>query len=116
MRSHSVVARVKVRGSTVAAAIAGMLALLASAEVLHAALAVESGRQRREASRTLAAQLGLTDLALFTEARYQRHRSLADLHSAFQDAPMALEHFPSGSLAPPPRGLPGGALHGETGN
>ncbi|OQX32060.1 MAG: hypothetical protein B0D96_10450 [Candidatus Sedimenticola endophacoides] len=53
----------------------------------------------------LVADLGLTDLALFTEARYTRHLSLADLHSAFQDHPMALEHFPSGSLVPPPRRL-----------
>jgi len=43
-------------------------------------------------------ELGLTDLALFTEARYTRHLSQSDLHSAFQDHPMALEHFPSGSL------------------
>ncbi|MDO8608241.1 MAG: hypothetical protein Q7R40_17030 [Phaeospirillum sp.] len=47
-------------------------------------------------------QLGLTDLVLFTEARYTRHPSQADLHSAFQDHPFALEHFPSGSLLPPP--------------
>ena len=47
-------------------------------------------------------QLGLTDLALFTEARYTRHLSQSDLHSAFQDHPMALEHFPSGSLVQPP--------------
>ena len=46
--------------------------------------------------------LGLTDLALFTEARYTRHPTQADLHSAFQDHPMALEHFPSGSIQPPP--------------
>jgi hypothetical protein len=51
----------------------------------------------------LAARLGLTDLALFTEARYTRHPSQADLHSAFQDHPLALEHFPSGSLITPPR-------------
>ncbi len=43
-------------------------------------------------------ELALTDLALFTEARYTRHLSQSDLHSAFQDHPMALEHFPSGSL------------------
>jgi hypothetical protein len=47
-------------------------------------------------------RLGLTDLALFTEARYTRHPSQADLHSAFQDHPLALEHFPSGSLIIPP--------------
>jgi hypothetical protein len=40
---------------------------------------------------------------LFTEARYTRHPSQADLHSAFQDHPLALEHFPSGSLITPPR-------------
>jgi hypothetical protein len=93
-----------------------MLVFLAVAELLHAALADRAGRERRDASRNLAAQLGLTDLALFTEARYGRHLSLADLHSAFQDAPMAMEHFPSGSLLTPPRGFPWGALHGETGN
>jgi hypothetical protein len=53
------------------------------------------------AARTLATRLGLTDLALFTEARYTRHPSQADLHSAFQDHPLALEHFPSGSLIVP---------------
>jgi hypothetical protein len=49
----------------------------------------------------LAASLELTDLALFTEARYTRHPSQSDLHSAFQDYPMALDHFPSGSLVQP---------------
>ncbi|MBL3589469.1 MAG: hypothetical protein JMN24_06715 [gamma proteobacterium endosymbiont of Lamellibrachia anaximandri] len=53
----------------------------------------------------LVAELGLTDLALFTEARYTRHPSQSDLHSAFQDHPMALEHFPSGSLIFPPQRL-----------
>lgn len=46
--------------------------------------------------------LGLTDLCLFTEARYTRHPSQADLFTAFQDHPAALEHFPSGSLLTPP--------------
>ncbi len=53
----------------------------------------------------LVRSLGLTDLALFTEARYTRHLSQADRHSAFQDHPTALEHFPSGSLIAPPRHL-----------
>ena len=44
----------------------------------------------------------LTDLALFTEARYTRHLTQADLHTAFQDHPMAMEHFPSGSFYLPP--------------
>jgi hypothetical protein len=62
-------------------------------------------RQRRasDVSITVAltARLGLSDLALFTEARYTRHPAQADLHSAFQDHPLALEHFPSGSLIVP---------------
>ena len=47
-------------------------------------------------------QLRLTDLCLFTEARYTRHPAMADLHAPFQDHPTALEHFPSGSLVTPP--------------
>ena len=46
--------------------------------------------------------LGLTDLCLFTEASYTRHLSQADLHTPFQDYPMSLEHFPSGSMLTPP--------------
>ena len=57
----------------------------------------------QEASRVMVQKLHLTDLCLFTEARYTRHPSMADLHSAFQDHPLALEHFPSGSLTNPPR-------------
>lgn len=53
----------------------------------------------------LVADLGLTDLCLSSEARYTRHPSQADLHAAFQDHPLALEHFPSGSLIPPPAHL-----------
>jgi hypothetical protein len=46
--------------------------------------------------------LELTDLCLFTEASYTRHLTQADLHTPFQNHPMALEHFPSGSLVSPP--------------
>jgi len=58
-----------------------------------------------EEMRRLTRELELTDPCLFTEARYTRHLSQADLHSAFQDHPLALEHFPSGSLVLPPRHL-----------
>lgn len=51
----------------------------------------------------LVADLGLSDLSLFTEARYTRHISQSDLHSAFQDHPVSLEHFPSGSYLQPPQ-------------
>lgn len=51
----------------------------------------------------LVKMLALTDLCLFTEARYTRHPAMADMHTPFQDHPLSLEHFPSGSLiaAPP---------------
>jgi hypothetical protein len=49
--------------------------------------------------------LELTDLCLFTEARYTRHLSQADGYTAFQDHPVSLEHFPAGSLTGPPSGL-----------
>jgi hypothetical protein len=42
--------------------------------------------------------LGISDLCLVAEARYTRHPSLADLNTPFQDHPLALEHFPSGSI------------------
>ncbi|MEW6164143.1 MAG: hypothetical protein AB1642_03685 [Pseudomonadota bacterium] len=64
-----------------------------------------SGAGDVAATAALVERLGLTDLALFTEARYTRHPTQADLHSAFQDHPVALEHFPTGALMPPPAGM-----------
>ena len=70
--------------------------------------AIDAGLRTREMAPLIAQQsalvaaLDLSDLALFTEARYTRHPTQADLHSAFQDHPLALEHFPSGSLVPAP--------------
>lgn len=49
--------------------------------------------------------LRLTDLCLFTEARHTRNPSQADWHAAFQSHPMALDHFPSGSIIGPPETL-----------
>ena len=47
--------------------------------------------------------LELTDLCLFTEARYTRNPAMADFATPFQDHPASMEHFPSGSIiAPPP--------------
>ena len=54
------------------------------------------------ASRALVRELGLSDLSLFSEARYTRHPSQADRYAPFQDHPVALEHFPTGSLLTPP--------------
>jgi hypothetical protein len=53
-------------------------------------------------NRRLVEVLELTDLAIWTGARYTRHVSQADAFSAFQDSMGALEHFPEGALAPLP--------------
>jgi hypothetical protein len=62
---------------------------------------VKAQTTRREKAR-IVERLGLTDLCLFTDARYARHPSMADRHTPFQDSPMAMEHFPSGTLILPP--------------
>jgi len=91
------------RPSTLLFAALGLLALAFVGVFLDAAWLGERRAVDVAEMHVLAARLGLTDLALFTEARYTRHPSQADLHSAFQDHPLALEHFPSGSLITPPR-------------
>lgn len=65
-------------------------------------------------TRLLVSKLGLTDLALMTESRYTRHPSQADIHTAFQDHPAALDHFPSGSLISPPQHLTTPLITAET--
>jgi len=71
----------------------------------HASLARKAHMGPLRESREIVRSLGLTDLCLFTEASYTRHLSQADLHTAFQDSPLSLEHFPSGSLVMPPATL-----------
>lgn len=83
----------------------GLIALGATALLIaavHAQLARGAAESRMAASADLVRSIGLTDLALFTEARYTRNPALADLHTPFQDNPMSFEHFPSGSFAPMP--------------
>jgi hypothetical protein len=85
------------------------LLLLAVAAALFVASLIDAAWRGSStdlaSSRKLVAELNLTDLALFTEARYTRHLSQADRHTPFQDHPLALDHFPSGSLVPPPQRL-----------
>lgn len=94
-----------VRPSSLAFAVIGLAIAGFTATFLDAAGLRARGAAELAGRGELAARLGLTDLALFTEARYTRHPSQADLHSAFQDHPVALEHFPTGSLLPPPAAL-----------
>lgn len=42
--------------------------------------------------------LGLTDLAVATEARYTRHPAVSDPVVPFMDHPGAIEHFPTGAF------------------
>ena len=64
----------------------------------HAYYRQSADRELFETKRAIVGNLQLTDLCLFTEARYTRHPSVADLNTPFQDYPLSLDHFPSGSL------------------
>lgn len=75
--------------------------LLGSLLVWGRAEAARRDRHEVPARREIVATLELTDLAIWTEARYTRHPTQADLFSAFQDLPSSLEHFPAGSIVPP---------------
>ena len=70
--------------------------------VVHAAYTREAATSMLMEKSGIVNRLELTDLCLFTDARYTRHPAMADMNSAFQDMPMAFEHFPSGSLINPP--------------
>jgi len=74
--------------------------ILIAFSFLHAAMTSRAALPELEQRARSVATLDLTDLALFTEARYTRHPSQADLHSALQEHPLALGHFPTGSLVP----------------
>lgn len=69
---------------------------------IHARSSQAARKAELQERAQLVHRLRLTDLCLFTEARYTRHPAMADLHAPFQDHPTALEHFPSGSLVTPP--------------
>ena len=76
--------------------------LIFFAVFVHASWMVKTEMPLLMETRALVRNLELTDLCLFTEASYTRHLSQTDLHTPFQDYPMSLEHFPSGSILSPP--------------
>ena len=80
-----------VRKSSLALCLAGLGALLIGLLFVHAWLQRQADLPLIDHMATVVADLELTDLALFTEARYTRHASQADLHSAFQDHPLAVD-------------------------
>jgi hypothetical protein len=96
---------------------ATLLALLLLAGLVAYGRRQESTAERAHLARMapLITALELTDLSIWTEARYTRHPSQADFFSAFQDFPAALEHFPAGSVVSPPIHLWTGEMpEGET--
>ncbi|TAN67008.1 MAG: hypothetical protein EPN17_12325 [Methylobacter sp.] len=79
--------------------------LLLSLSLVHAFFSARGQQENLGEKAALVKTLQLTDLCLFIEARYTRHLSQADLNTAFQDHPLSLEHFPSGSFTQPPKGI-----------
>jgi len=84
------------------------ISFLALALIIQGAMLVNGRREISRAEREgvsskkkLVKNLGLTDLALWTEARYSRHPSQADLFTPFQEFPGSFEHFPAGSIIAP---------------
>jgi hypothetical protein len=68
----------------------------------HASITQKKSAPLFDEKRELVGKLQLTDLCLFTDARYTRHPTMADLNTPFQDHPLSFEHFPSGSVMPLP--------------
>ena len=91
------------RRSTLFLSSLGLLVILLGSAAADAAFRRVRRTEHLRSSAAFVAALGLTDLCLFTEARYTRHPSQADAFAPFQDHPRALEHFPSGSMAAAPR-------------
>ncbi len=78
---------------------------------IHASYTRESNKPYLLEKSEMVKRFELTDLCLFTDARYTRHPSMADRHSAFQDMPMSFDHFPSGSVITPPLHLMNRVTH-----
>jgi hypothetical protein len=93
------------RKSSISLLLVGVGILLLGLMFMHATVQRQANVAYIDQMARMVRTLGLTDLCLFTEARYTRHLSQADLHSAFQDHPVSLEHFPTGSIAGPPAAL-----------
>ncbi|NJD55082.1 MAG: hypothetical protein FIA94_01610 [Nitrospirae bacterium] len=90
------------RRSTIFLAYSVLSLVVLSGLAMHASFARREAGPALERNTAFVKQFRLTDLSLFTEARYTRNPSVADLNSAFQDYPFSFEHFPSGSLVPVP--------------
>jgi len=83
--------------------------LLSLLLALDGALFLDGLSRRKDEDATLVqlevatSGLGLTDLAVATEARYTRHPAVSDPMAPFMDHPGAIEHFPTGAFWLPPQ-------------
>ena len=77
------------------------IAVLGTLFVYSSSVATVRSSNHFPAMQKLVSALQLTDLALWSEARYTRHPSQADLFSPFQSFPSAMDHFPAGSIIGP---------------
>jgi len=94
------------REGVLARAVLGFLILEIAAAIGLALIGFsrcERVKQARPANRRLVSELGLADLALWSDASYCRHPTMALFFSAHSDHPAAMDHFPAGSMVPPPR-------------
>lgn len=81
------------------------LGALTALLLVHSYYQIQGDQMPLEQKKTMVRDFALTDLCLFTEANYTRHITQADRYTPFQDSPLALEHFPSGSIFLPPEKL-----------
>jgi hypothetical protein len=95
------------RKSNYAIAIIGLAGLLLATSQVIAWKGRLQAEETVVVNQQLVSDLQLTDICLFTEARFTRHPTQADLNTPFQEHPLALDHFPSGSLIKPPAGVTG---------
>lgn len=77
-----------------------LVVILSGLLLSSAAIRASRSDEMRE-KQAVASMLGLTDLAVWTEARYTRHPSQADFFTPFQDGPATFEHFPAGAVVAP---------------
>jgi hypothetical protein len=95
------------RRSNYAIAIIGLTSILLAVTMAAAWQGRHQAQEVLAANQRLVSSLQLTDISLFTEARFTRHPTQADLNTPFQAHPLSLDHFPSGSLIKPPAGMTG---------
>lgn len=76
-------------------AFAAIFLLVAVLEVGFLLLKHKTQEKTVEIKHAAVTLIGLPDLALSTEARYIRHRSLSDFHSLFSEEGTLPEYFPS---------------------